>query len=202
MLVAGTDVGTVEGTSVAVGGWEVSLGGTGVSVGEIGVFVSVGGGIGVFVSVGGGTGVFVLVGGRGVRDGVRLGMRVGVRVGMRVGGRVGVRTIRVGVLRGFLVIVGVMVTKRLGVSDGSGVRDGDSVPVGSGLRVAVGTNTVTTCSVSAAAVSRLETARSTIFRGAIVTEMARFRSPIAITDTLHNMLSPMAPATKIPKGPE
>lgn len=98
--------------------------------------------------------------------------------------------------------VGVMVTKRLGVSDGSGVRDGDSVSVGSGLLVAVGTNTVTTCCVSAAAVSRLETARSTIFRGTIVTEMARFKSPIAITDTLHNRLSPMAPAAKIPRGPE
>ena len=159
---------------------------------RMGVFVgrSVGVGRGVFVRVAVGRGVFVRV---DVGTLVFVGTRVRVRVGMRVA-VAGAR-----VRRGR---VGVMVTKRLGVSDGSGVRDGDSVPVGSGLRVAVGTNTVTTCSVSAAAVSRLETARSTIFRGAIVTEMARFRSPIAITDTLHNMLSPMAPATKIPKGPE
>jgi hypothetical protein len=70
--------------------------------------------------------------------------------------------------RGRLVRVGVIVTKRLGVdvdvSEGKGV--GDRVAVGT--RVCVGTNTVTACSVSAAAVSRLETARSTIFSGSIV----------------------------------
>jgi hypothetical protein len=137
-------------------------------------------GRGVFVRVDVGT---FVAGGTGVR--VRVGIRVAV-AGARV-------------RRG---MVGVIVTKRLGVSDGSGVRDGDSVLVGSGLRVAVGTNTVTTCWVSAAAVSRLETAKSTIFKGTIVTEMARFKSPIAITDTLHNRLKPIAPATKIPRGPE
>jgi hypothetical protein len=66
------------------------------------------------------------------------------------------------------VRVGVIVTKRRGVdvdvSEGKGL--GDRVAVGT--RVCVGTNTVTACSVSAAAVSRLETARSTIFSGSIV----------------------------------
>ena len=68
--------------------------------------------------------------------------------------------------RGRFVRVGVIVTKRLGVdvSVGKGVR----VSVAVGTRVCVGTNTVTACSVSAAAVSRLETARSTIFSGSIV----------------------------------
>jgi hypothetical protein len=97
-----------------------------------------------------------------------------------------------------------MVTNRLGVSDGSGVRDGVSVAVsvGTALGVAVGTNTVTTCSVRAAAVSRLETARSTRFRGAMVTEMARFKSPMAMADTLQSRLSPIAPAARMPRGPE
>jgi hypothetical protein len=95
-----------------------------------------------------------------------------------------------------------MVTKRLGVSEGWGVREGDSVSVGTGLSVAVGTNSVTTCSVSAAAVSRLETARSTRLRGTMVAETRRFKSPIAIAETLQSKLSPMAPAAKIPSGPE
>jgi hypothetical protein len=65
----------------------------------------------------------------------------------------------------------------------------------------VGTNAVTTCSVSAAAVSRLETARSTILRGSMVIEMRLFKSPIAIVETLHKRLKPIAPAARIPKGP-
>jgi hypothetical protein len=63
-----------------------------------------------------------------------------------------------------------MVTKRLCVSVGWGVREAVLVGV-MGVKVAVGTNSVTTCSVNAAAVSRLETARSTIFRGSIVMGM-------------------------------
>ena len=68
--------------------------------------------------------------------------------------------------RGRLVRVGVTVTKRLGVdvSDGKGVIERVAV----GTRVWVGTNTVTACSVSAAAVSRLETAKSKIFKGSMV----------------------------------
>jgi hypothetical protein len=68
--------------------------------------------------------------------------------------------------RGRLVRVGVTVTKRLGVdvSEGKGVREKVAV----GTKVCVGTNTVTACSVSAAAVSRLETARSTMFSGWMV----------------------------------
>jgi hypothetical protein len=84
------------------------------------------------------------------------------------------------------------------VSEGKGVKDGVLV----GISVSVGTNTVTTCSVSAAAVSRLETARSTRFRGTRVAETRRFKSPIAIAETLQSRLSPMAPAARIPSGPE
>jgi hypothetical protein len=100
--------------------------------------------------------------------------------------------------------VGVIVTKRLGVSDGRSVdvREGPSVSVGSRLRVAVGTNCVTACSVRAAAVSRLDTARSTRFNGISVADTRRFRSPIAMAETLHSRLSPMAPAARIPRGPE
>ncbi len=181
----GTSVGgsgvTVGGSGVSVGGGSVRVGGTGVG-GSVGV--KVGRGVLVRVTVGG-TGVFVRVGGGGMGVRVRVGIRVTV-AGSRV-------------RRGS---VGVIVTSRLGVSDGCGVRDGDSVPVGSTLGVAVGTKAVTTCSVRAAAVSRLENARSTRFKGAIVTEMARFKSPIAMADTLHNRLSPIAPAARIPMGPE
>jgi hypothetical protein len=63
-----------------------------------------------------------------------------------------------------------MVTKRLGVSDGRGVSEGLAVSLGTTVRVAVGTKTVTTCSVNAAAVSRLENARSMRFSGTMVTE--------------------------------
>jgi len=66
----------------------------------------------------------------------------------------------------------------------------------------VGTKAVTTCSVSAAAVSRLENARSTILRGSIVIEIRLFKSLIAIAETLHNRLKPMAPAARTPRGPE
>ena len=68
--------------------------------------------------------------------------------------------------RGRLVRVGVTVTMCLGVdvSEGKGVRE----RVALGTRVCVGTKTVTTCSVSAAAVSRLETARFTMFNGSMV----------------------------------
>ena len=65
----------------------------------------------------------------------------------------------------------------------------------------MGTKTVTTCSVSAAAVSMLAYARSTILRGSIVIEIRRFKSPIAIAETLHNRLIPIAPAARTPNGP-
>ena len=142
-LVAGTEVGgglvggsTVGGT--AVGG--TSVGGTtvvGTSVGGSGVRV---GGTGVLV---GGTGVLVGAG-RGVF--VRGGM-IGAAVASR----------------GRRVLVGVIVTKRLGVSEGMGVSD--AVFVGTIVLVAVGTNWVTDCSVSATAVFKFATARSTIFKG-------------------------------------
>ena len=102
------------------------------------------------VSVGGGTGVDV---GRGVR--VCVGGLSTVGLAWKTD---------VAVIRGRLVIVGVIVTKRLCVSVGWGVRDaGPSVLVGA--KVSVGTKTVTICSVRAAAVPKLETARSTILIG-------------------------------------
>jgi hypothetical protein len=55
--------------------------------------------------------------------------------------------------------------------------------------------------VSAAAVSKLEYARSTILRGATVTEMRLFKSLIAMAETLHNRLKPIALAARTPKGP-
>jgi hypothetical protein len=109
-------------------------------------------------------GVFVIV--------IRMGVFVGV--GNRVGDFfVGVRlemTTGVVVIRILLVTVGVMVTKRLCVSVGCGVADaGTGVLVGAS--VSVGTKAVTICSVSAAAVPKLETARSTRFIGSSVIGM-------------------------------
>jgi hypothetical protein len=57
----------------------------------------------------------------------------------------------------------------LAVSVGRAVDVREAVWVG--IAVGVGTNSVTDCSVSAAAVLRLETARSTIFSGARVAGM-------------------------------
>lgn len=152
----------------------MSLGGTGVSVGVMGVSV-------------GGTG-----------EAVNVGMCVLVAVGKDVfvgnGGRV---LVDVGsgsrVRRG---TVGVMVTKCLGVFDGTGVSDAVCV----GTIVGVGTNSVTDCWVSAAAVLKLLTARSTIFSGSIVTEVRRFKSLMAIAETLHNRLKPITPAARTPSG--
>jgi hypothetical protein len=53
------------------------------------------------------------------------------------------------------------------VSEGSGVNEAVLV----GVSVWVGTKTVTACSVSAAAVSRLETASSTMLSGWMVSGM-------------------------------
>ena len=83
---------------------------------------------------------------------------MGVRVGALVGVRLATAT-AVKVARTLLVAVGVMVTKRLGVSVDAGVTD-SGTGVLLGARVSVGTNTVTICSVRAAAVPKLETARS------------------------------------------
>jgi len=109
----------------------------------------------------------VSVGGTGVRVGAKVGVGRSVLVevggGVRVGGRVGVRlatTTAVRVARTLLVMVGVMVTKRRGVSVDCGVTD-SGTGVLLGISVSVGTKTVTICSVSAAAVPKLETARST-----------------------------------------
>jgi hypothetical protein len=182
VLVGGGSVGGMD-VSVgggSVGGMDVSVGGG--SVGGMGVFV---GGMRVFVAVGRlvlvkvGTGVRVRVGSCGT--GVRLAMKA-----------------RVGASRVFLGGEGVIVTKRLGVfvSDGTELKVGVAV----GCRVAVGTNTVTTCSVKAPAVSRFDTARLTRSMGRI--GITRFKSPMARADTLHSRLSPMAPAARMPRGPE
>ena len=97
-----------------------------------------------------------------------------VRVGVIIGGLdVGVRlatTTAVSVERALLVMVGVIVTKRLGVSVGWGVREaGTGVLLG--VMVSVGTKIVTTCSVRAAAVPKLATARSTMLIGSSVMEI-------------------------------
>ena len=109
------------------------------------------------VGVLGGTGVFVLVrvGGGCVRVG---GREVGVRLAT---------TTEVGGIRVLLGKVGVIVTNRRCVSVGCGVRDAEiRVPVGA--NVSVGTKTVTICSVRAAAVPKLETAKSTMLIGSSV----------------------------------
>jgi hypothetical protein len=157
-------------------------GGIGVLVsGGIGVLVS--GGIGVFVLVG--IGVFVLVG----------GMCVDVLVGTKVAVKGG---------RARLVTVGVAVTKRGGVGgvevlDGRGVKVAEKVFVGT--RLGDGTNAVTACWVSAATVSMLENAKSTILTGWTVTSIWLCKSLIPMAETLHNRLKPIAPAARIPRGP-
>jgi len=175
--VSGTGVSVsgigVSGTGVSVSGIGVS--GTGVSVSGIGVSV----GVGINVLVGGGMGVFV--GGTGVC--VFGGIKVEVKVE-----------------RTRLVKVGVTVTKCLGVDVSDGKGAGESVSVG--LIVGVGTNIVTACSVNAAAVSRLETARFTMLSGSIVIARWFFKSLIAIAETLQSRLIPIAPAARTPKGPE
>jgi len=107
----------------------------------------------------GGTGVFVRVG-TDVRVGALVG---GLEVRVAAGAAVIVR-------RGRLVFVGVMVTNRLCVSVACGVMDARAF-VAVGARVSVGTKTVTICSVSAAAVPKLETARSTRLIGSSVMGM-------------------------------
>ena len=102
------------------------------------------------------------------------GTDVLVEVGGRVGGgRVEVRLATmtaVRVARALLVKVGVIVTKRLCVSVGCGVREaGTGVLLG--VIVSVGTKTVTICSVRAAAVPKLETARSNMLMGSSVMEI-------------------------------
>jgi len=111
-------------------------------------------------------------------------------------------SVAVKVARDRLVSVGVTVTKCFGVdvdvSEGCGERESVFV----GTIVGVGTNAVTACSVSAAAVSMLATAISTMFSGASVTRRIwLFKSPIAIEETLHNRVKPIAPATRTPRGP-
>jgi hypothetical protein len=175
---------------------ESGMGVSGIGVGGISVGVSGGGFVGTSVTVGNG----VLVG-TSVAVGIGVSVMVGGGIDVRVGGIwVGI-LVWVNVGRTRLVRVGVTVTKRLGVevevSDDKGT--GESVLVGA--NVCVGTNTVTACSVSAAAVSRLAYARSTMLMGATVIEMRLFKSPIAIAETLHNMLKPIAPAARTPKGP-
>ena len=138
-VAVGGSLVAVGGSSVGVGGSLVAVGGSSVGVGGTGVGV---GGNGVLVKVGGGVG--------GGRVGVRLAMTTAVRV-----------------LRALLVTVGVIVTKRLCVSVGWGVNDA-GIGVLLGVIVSVGTKTVTICSVNAAAVPKLETARSTILIGSSV----------------------------------
>ena len=146
--------GSDVGGGSEVGGSEV--GGSEVGGSEVGggAFVAVGGGTsvavgGTFVAVGG---IAVFVGGTGVLVGAGRGVLV-------LGGSNGAGVAS----RGRRVLVGVMVTKGRGVSVGVGVID--AVLVGTIVLVAVGTNWVTACSVSATAVFKFATAKSTIFKG-------------------------------------
>jgi hypothetical protein len=120
----------------------MSVGGTSVAVGGM----SVGG---TSVAVGG---MGVVVGGTGVLVGAGRG--VFVRGGINGAGVAS---------RGRRVLLGVIVTKRRGVSVGLGVMD--AVFVGTIVFVSVGTNWVTACSVRATAVFKFATAKSTIFKG-------------------------------------
>lgn len=142
---------------------------------------SVGGGD---VSTGGGG---VLVGGSDVlvAGGGGKSMTASAGRGRRV--RVGCRGVRVG--RAVAVVVA--------VSEGKGVRDAVWV----GTAVGVGTNAVTACSVSPAAVPRLSTANSTMFIGSRVVRLWLFKSFIASAETLHNKLTPNTPAARTPRGP-
>jgi hypothetical protein len=70
-----------------------------------------------------------------------------------------------------------------------------------GTSVGEGTNSVTACSVSAATVSILENAKSTILIGCTAAATRCFKSLIAIVETLHSRLRPIAPAARIPRGP-
>ena len=159
-----------------------------------GGLVGVSGGGGSVGVSGGGIGVSVSVG-----KGVSVGNGVLVLVGMDMGVFVGTKAV-VEVGRGRLVRVGVTVTKCFGVEVSEGRGVGESVLVGT--RVCVGTNRVTTCSVRAATVSRLETAKSRTLSGSIVIEIWLFKSPIAIVETLHSTLMPIAAAARTPRGPE
>ena len=99
-------------------------------------------------------------------------MKVGSGVRVRVGGGLGVAVrlatmTAVRVERTRFVHVGVIVTKRLCVSVAWGVNDA-GMGVRLGVTVSVGTKTVTICSVSAAAVPKLETAKSTMLIGSRV----------------------------------
>lgn len=128
------------------------LGGTGVGGTSVGGIAVGGSTVGsTSVAVGGRTGVLV-GGGRGVFVGAGRGVFV----------RGGINGAAVA-SRGRRVRVGVMVTNRLGVSEGMGVSDG--VSVGTIVLVAVGTNCVTACSVRATAVFKFATAKSTMLSG-------------------------------------
>jgi hypothetical protein len=96
------------------------------------------------------------------------------------------------------VTVGVLEGSFVGVSVEVSVRANVAV---TGIGVGVRTNAVTACSVSAAAVLRLETAMSITFSGSRVVRLGCFRSSRAIAETLHRRLIPSTPAAKTASGP-
>jgi len=158
-------------------------GGSIVSVGGIGVAVLTGVAVGATVGVG--TGVFVC--GIGVRVGgtaVCVGMSVGL------GRRVLVGSLEVGN------------RKAVGVRGATVVGNNVTVDVGRSVEVEVGISSTNASIVSAPAVFRLETAAFTMSPGFKATEVcAASRSCIAIPETEHKRLIPMAPATKTAKSP-
>jgi hypothetical protein len=165
---------------MSVGDGGISVGDGGMSVGDGGISVGVLVGRSVFV----GTGEFVQVG-----TGVLVGAGTAVLVGAGLGRRVLVGPLKVGNRKAVRVI---------GVSEAVGLE----VIVGRRVRVAVGINSAIACSVNAPAVFKLLTAESTIFSGWKAPAVAdSFRSWMAIPETEHNRLIPIAPATKTASRP-
>jgi len=162
---------------VGVGGSVVSVGvgGSGVSVVGIGVTVSTRVAVGASVAVGTG----VRVGGTAVPVGMRVGL----------GRRVLVGSLEVGNLKA--------------VGSGATVVGKDvTVCVGRSVGVEVGMSSANACIVRAPAVFRLETAAFTMSAGCKARAVVDcLRSSIAMPETEHSRLIPIAPATKTARSP-
>ena len=170
------NIGGPGGVSVSTGGSGVLVGvGSGVSVVGIGVKVSTGVAVGASVAVG-----------TGVRVG---GTSVLVGMGVGLGRRVLVGSLDVGNLKA--------------VGRGATVVGKDvTVCVGRRVGVDVGISSANACIVSAPAVFRLETAAFTMSAGCKARAVVDCRrSCIAIPETEHSRLIPIAAATKTARRP-
>ena len=154
--------------------------------------VSIGVGIRVSVSIGVTVSTRVAVGASvAVGTGVRVGgtaVPVGMRVGL--GRRVLVGSLEVGNL------------KAVGIRGATVVGKDVTVCVGRSVGVEVGMSSAKACIVSAPAVFRLETAAFTMSAGCKARAVVDcLRSSIAMPETEHSRLIPIAPATKTARGP-